>query len=243
MKNRHDLVPVYYRLADDIKRQIESGQLKSGDSLPTEGQLGEMYGISRMTVRHGLALLVELGLIESVKGKGSFVTTPRLSQLVVDLGDCTGGSGEPFHYRLLKVKLARDDQGFAEKFGLPAKAKVIQLKRLLYQGKHVIAIEEKLLPYLKGKPLLETQMEYADFPAVVAKHQDSVPVRNDMVISIDYLSPEDAELLDEEPASPALIIDQVIYSKDDKPLGTSRLICHKERFHLKGTSYPYSGRL
>jgi GntR family transcriptional regulator len=243
MKNRSELIPVYYRLADDIKRQIEAGQLRAGDSLPTEGQLGERYGVSRMTVRHGLALLADAGLIESIKGKGSFVTSPRLSQLVIDLRNSGGDDGIPIRYRLLKVKLARDEQGLAAMFGLPAKAKVIQLKRLLYQGEHVVAIEDKSLPYLKGKPLLETQMEYADFPEVVAKHQDSVPVRNDMEITIDNISPEDANLLKVEPGSPTLVIKQVIYSNDNTPLGTSRIICHRERFHLKGTSYPYSGRL
>ncbi len=37
--------------------------------IPTEDQLGEMYGISRMTVRQGVALLTEAGLIETIKGR------------------------------------------------------------------------------------------------------------------------------------------------------------------------------
>ncbi|MDR3588129.1 MAG: GntR family transcriptional regulator [Negativicutes bacterium] len=241
MKNGQDLIPIYYRLAEDIKRDMESGILKPGEMLPTEGQLGEIYKISRMTVRQGMALLAEAGLIETMKGKGTFVARPRLSQLVIDLH--RDSDGKPFRYRLLGVKLARDDHEPAKQLGLAPGAKVIQLKRMLYQGERPVAIEEKWLPYLKGKPLLETQLEYADFPEVVAKHQDSVPVRNDMLISVGIMTPEQAELLAEEPDSPALVIKQVIYSKDDKPLGISRIVCHKDRFQLKATSYPYSGRL
>jgi GntR family transcriptional regulator len=237
------MVPIYYRLADDIKCQIESGQLKHGDMIPTEGQLGETYNISRMTVRQGLALLAEARLIETVKGKGSFVTRPRLSQVVINLQDNAAGNGEPLRYRLLTVKFTRDNNIFAKELGLKAEAKVIQLKRLLYQGEHVIAIEDKWMPYLKGKPLLETQLEYADFPEVVAKHQESVPVRNSVVISVNTLSTEQAELLGEEPGSPALVIKQIIYSKDDKPLGISHMVCHKDRFQIRGNSYPYSGGL
>lgn len=243
MRDREDMIPIYYRLADDIKCQIESGQLKHGDMIPTEGQLGETYEISRMTVRRGLALLAEARLIETVKGKGSFVTRHRLSQVVIDLQDNSSGKTESLRYRLLTVKFARNNNIPAQELGLEAGAKVIHLKRLLYQGEHVIAIEDKWMPYLKGKPLLETQLEYADFPEVVAKHQDSVPVRNDVVISVKTVSAEQAELLGEEPCSPALVIKQVIYSKDDKPLGISLMVCHKDRFQLRANSYPYSGRL
>ena len=243
MRDKQHMIPIYYRLADDIKCQIESGELKQGDMLPTEGQLGENYGISRMTVRRGLALLTEARLIETIRGKGSFVTRPRLSQLVIDLKDNSIGNGKPLRYRLLEVKFARDSNVAAQELGLEAQAKVIQLRRLLYQGEEVIAIEDKWMPYLKKKPLLETQLEYADFPEVVAKHQDSVPIKNEATISVGILSLSQAELLGEEPYSPALMIKQVIYSKDDKPLGISHMVYHKDRFQLRANSYPYSGQL
>ena len=243
LRDREHMIPVYYRLADDIKCKIESGELKDGDILPTEGQLGEAYEISRMTVRRGLSLLAEAKLIETIKGKGSFVTRPRLSQLVVDLHDNSIGNGKPLRYRLLTVKMTRDNNVPAQELGLNAKDKVIQLRRLLYQDEEVIGIEDKWMPYLKRKPLLETYLEYADFPEVVAKHQDSVPVRNNATISIGILSPEQAELLGEEPYSPALMIKQIIYSKDDKPLGICHIVYHKDRFQLRGNSYPYSGQL
>lgn len=243
MRNRQNLIPVYYRLAEDIKQQIESGQLKAGDMIPTEGQLGELYGISRMTVRQGLGLLAEAGLIETIKGKGSFVHRPKLSQLVINLHNNGAVNGEQFRYKLLGVKLARSSNDFVKELGLPPEAKVILLRRILYKDDHPVAVEEKYLPYLRGKPLLETQLEFADFPEVVAKHQDSVPVRNEMVISVAVLTPEQAVLLEEEAFAPAMVIKQIIFSNEDQPLGISHMVCHKDRFHLNATSYPYSGKL
>ncbi len=242
MRSRENLIPVYYRLADDLKQQIESGELKDGDLLPTEAQLGEKYAISRMTVRQGLALLAEAGLIDTVKGKGSFVTRPRLNQLVIDLKSSTV-SDKQLRYKLLAVNLIRNNQELANELGFAGESNVITVKRLMFKGNLPVAIEERFLRYQKGKPLLETQLEYADFPELVAKHQDSVPVRNDMVISVAALSTDQANLLEADEALPALVIKQVIYSKEDQPLGVSVMICHKDRFELKATSYPLSGRL
>ncbi len=236
MRSRDSLIPVYYRLAEDIKRQIESGELKDGDMIPTEGQLGEQYGISRMTVRHGLALLAEAGLLETIKGKGTFVRLPRLNQLLINLQDhAVADAGNP-RYRLLGVKIVRDKH-YTRELKLAPESKVLQLKRILYKNDKPVAIEEKYLPYLRATPLLETQLEYANFPEVVAKHQETVPVRNDMLISVDVLTTEQAGLLEAEPNTPALVIRQVIYSKDNTPLGISYMVCHKDRYQLKATSY------
>lgn len=242
MRNRQNLIPVYYRLADDIKRQIESGKLKDGDMIPTEGQLGKLYGISRMTVRQGLALLAEAGLIETVKGKGTFVHRPKLSQLIIDLHDNATDGAQQYRYKLLGVKLVREG-GCLEELGVGPDGKAISLKRVLYKDDKPVAVEEKYLPYLRGTPLLETQLEYTDFPEVVAKHQDTVPVRNDMTISVDILTEEQAGLLESEPRTPALSIKQTIYSRDNKPLGISLMVCHKDRFQLKATSFPSFTRL
>ncbi len=242
MKARENLIPVYYRLADDIKQQIETGVLKDGDLIPTEVQLGEQYGISRMTVRQGISLLAEAGLITTVKGKGSFVTLPRLNQLVIDLKNSSTGK-ERLHYKLIGVNLIRNNLELARDLGFTGETNVITVKRLLIKENVPVAIEEKFLRYQKGKPLLETQLEYADFPELVAKHQDSVPVRNDMVISVAALSNEQAKLLEAHDMLPALVVKQVIYAKDDKPLGVSIMVCHKDRFELTATSYPLSGKL
>ncbi|MDF2568760.1 MAG: yvoA 2, partial [Sporomusa sp.] len=214
MRSRENLIPVYYRLADDIKQQIESGELKDGDLIPTEAQLGEQYAISRMTVRQGLSLLAEAGLIDTIKGKGSFVTRPRLNQLVIDLKN-NGSSTEELRYKLLSVNLIRNNLELAREMGFTGESNVIVVKRLMFKGSLPVAIEEKFLRYQKGKPLLENQLEYADFPELVAKHQESVPVRNDMVIAVATLSQEQAKLLEEDEVLPALVIKQVIYAKDD----------------------------
>jgi len=60
-------------LVRGITEQIVSGERQPGDRLPTESQLGTEYGVSRTVVREAMSRLQASGLVESVRGKGSFV--------------------------------------------------------------------------------------------------------------------------------------------------------------------------
>ncbi|UCF96085.1 MAG: FadR family transcriptional regulator [Spirochaetaceae bacterium] len=58
-----------------INNQIQEGHLKPGDSLPSERNLVKDLGISRFSLREGLARLSALGIVYTQQGKGAFVTT------------------------------------------------------------------------------------------------------------------------------------------------------------------------
>lgn len=64
---------VYMAVADDIARRISSGELKSGDRLPGELDMVARYGIARMTASRAVRELRERGLVQTVRGKGTFV--------------------------------------------------------------------------------------------------------------------------------------------------------------------------
>ena len=64
---------VYMAVADDVARQIASGALSPGDRIPGELQMTETYGIARMTVARAVRELRERGLVQTVRGKGTFV--------------------------------------------------------------------------------------------------------------------------------------------------------------------------
>ena len=65
--------PRYREIADTLCQQVISGQLKAGDALPTEAQLGEQYGVSRVTVRQALKVLTDQQVIKSIQGRGRYV--------------------------------------------------------------------------------------------------------------------------------------------------------------------------
>lgn len=73
MLGRQKQIPLYSQLSKALQKYIES-TLNFGDKLPSEKEIGEMYSVSRTTVRLAMEDLEKRGLIYRLQGKGSFVS-------------------------------------------------------------------------------------------------------------------------------------------------------------------------
>ncbi len=71
--DRNSPIPTYQQLTDQIVSLVQSGQIIIGGFLPTEKEICDMSGLSRMTVRKALEKLNQLGMVEAVRGRGTFV--------------------------------------------------------------------------------------------------------------------------------------------------------------------------
>lgn len=243
MKTNRDFMPAYYQLADDMKQQIESGELKPGDAIPSESQLVSEYCISRVTVRRGLAILLEAGLIETVRGIGNFVAKPKLNQVTLNFQEDNFLQQSSLNYKLIDVKRKGADDIIAGNLGIFEGTKIFMIKRLIKGENGPIGIDLKYLPYIKGKPMLENEIEYADFPAIVAKHTNVTIHKIDLKISATPLSIEEAELLMTDVGYPALSVQRAFSAKDGKIIGYSKTIYRGDRFDLSAVSYPYSAKV
>lgn len=63
-------LPLYQQLANEIKAQIASGELRQNEQLMTEMELSRTFGVSRITVRKALELLVEEDILSKRQGVG-----------------------------------------------------------------------------------------------------------------------------------------------------------------------------
>ena len=72
--------PVYLQIAEGIREVLKRGLLAPGAALPPERVLCEQYGVSRMTLRQAFELLDREGLIETQRGRGTFVSPKRLAK-------------------------------------------------------------------------------------------------------------------------------------------------------------------
>lgn len=75
-ETRRGTLPQYRRIAAELRAEIERGELRPGDVLPSEAALMQRYGVSRGTARQALADLEGAGLVESQHGRGRYVRAP-----------------------------------------------------------------------------------------------------------------------------------------------------------------------
>jgi GntR family transcriptional regulator len=87
--------PIYRSIAEDLRRQIETGELAPGQQLRTEIELRDRYNASRNTIRDAIKLLVTRGLVETRPGQGTFVVETIVPFVTMLTGDpVTASSGE-----------------------------------------------------------------------------------------------------------------------------------------------------
>ncbi len=79
--NRQSRLPLYDLIEQNFRELILNGQLKSGDSVPSEWELSDLYGVSRLTVRHALDDLARQGWLNRRHGVGTFVSKPAIARI------------------------------------------------------------------------------------------------------------------------------------------------------------------
>jgi GntR family transcriptional repressor for pyruvate dehydrogenase complex len=73
---------VYEEIVVKVKHMIEKGRLNSGDQLPSERELAEVFNVSRSSVREALRSLETQGYLESRQGDGTYIARQPLESLV-----------------------------------------------------------------------------------------------------------------------------------------------------------------
>jgi GntR family transcriptional regulator len=145
--------PKYRAIAEELRRQIESGELAGGAQLPTEIELMEQHNASRNTIRDAIKWLTTRGLVETRAGQGTFVPRLVVPFITTLTGDpksgfpqgnpykpdrrTVGGEGEPYYAQEvqawrreptasnLKVEIQIADADLAAELELPVGATVV----------------------------------------------------------------------------------------------------------------------
>ncbi|MDI7274884.1 MAG: GntR family transcriptional regulator [Anaerolineae bacterium] len=150
MVNRSHPLPLYYQLMQELRHRIEGGQWAPGDRIPSERELSETYGISRMTVRQALAELVDTGLLRRDQGRGTFVAEPRMRRQITRLMSFTEdmrARGRRASARVLRLELVPARPSVADALEIEVGEQVVLIERLRLADGEPVALESSHLHF------------------------------------------------------------------------------------------------
>jgi len=141
--------PLYLQIADGLRKLLQSGAYPPGFLLPTERELCEYYGVSRMTLRQGIGVLEREGLVKSQRGAGTYVAPNRLAKQQQEFRSFTeeirSRGGIP-KARLLSFDLQVPSDEARQFFQLAIGQKVFKLVRVRLDDKTPISLERVEIP-------------------------------------------------------------------------------------------------
>lgn len=141
--------PVYLQIAEGIRGALKRGMMPAGTPLPPERVLCEQYGVSRMTLRQAFDLLARDGLIETQRGRGTFVSPKHLTKQQQEMRSFTeeirARGGVPSS-RLVSLLMREANSEAREFFGEHGGDQVFEVRRLRYCDGEPMALETVQIP-------------------------------------------------------------------------------------------------
>lgn len=226
-------IPLYYQLAESIKEQIRSGDLRPGEQLPGERDLAEQVGISRMTARQAIAYLVRDGVIVVRHGTGTFVAEPKLTYDALHLLGFTAEmirQGGVVGSRVLEQKVVMPPGRVAVELNLAPDDRVTRIVRLRLSHETPLLIEtsfipEALYPGLEHEDLA-AQSLYALLEQRPGLHLKNARQTLEATIANDY----ESSLLGVQPGTPMILLEGVTYLDSGHPAEYFKAIYRGDRF-------------
>lgn len=127
--------PLYCIIANDIKEKVEKGEYEAGNLLPTESELCEIYGVSRITVRKSMERLEEENVIERPFSKTPMIkkaAIPRDINQLRSLSEDLALAGTKCSNYILKAEETTADERLAGKMGVSEGEPLYLIERLRY---------------------------------------------------------------------------------------------------------------
>ncbi len=84
----HEVLPKYYRIKQQLKDLIPSWEKSGKDPIPSERELIDQFGVSRITIRRAIDELVKEGYLFRIQGKGTYVETDHKNQNLINITSC-----------------------------------------------------------------------------------------------------------------------------------------------------------
>lgn len=153
--DRTSPLPLWAQLQEDLRRRLGTGAF--AEHFPTELELVEQYGVSRHTVREALRRLRDSGVLDSARGRGTWIAQHPIEQPLGSLYSLfqeVEKRGMRQRSDVLALRAERNPEA-AAKLGLPDDAELVHLERLRWADEEPLAHDRIWLPADLAAPVLD----------------------------------------------------------------------------------------
>ncbi len=224
--------PVYTIISSHLREQILEGTLLPGDVLPSENELCRRFGTTRETVRKGLKQLEQEGLIYSRPRRGYFVNLPRHHEITVS----TPSGFDQTESRFKDIRIIRPGAEIQEALQVASNQKVIAIYRGNYQGMLQVGLEAKYIPYGKGIPTIENEINYAVFPEAASAKSSSFQYYTQLTIKAAVIPSDLYPMFDCGRDEPLLLVNRIFVTQEGMRIGYSKQYLREPYGELQGFS-------
>jgi GntR family transcriptional regulator, N-acetylglucosamine utilization regulator len=225
-------VPLHHQVYLDLTSALDAGEWKPGDRLPPERELAEKYGCSLITVRRALSELTREGRIDRTRGRGTFVTHPRLE---LDFGGSQSftsemqSRGHDPETRLVVARPEAAGEAVANALALETGAPTLYLERLRLADGEPMLLEQVHLPADRFPGLLASDLEHNSLYQILTERYGTRVVRAREAIEPVLLRGREARLLGQASGRPALLVEGVAFAADGVPVEFARSYVRGDR--------------
>lgn len=218
-------IPLYYQLENVLREKIASGAFEAGERIPTELELIEQYGVSRITVRQALQALSDEGLIERRQGRGTVVSARKSrKKRFTGMIHLTGSLDELIEMgmdtpvKVLEMNRVEADLHEAELLEIKIGTPIYRLKRLRLNEGKPFGLIINYLPEEIGSSLTMAELSSG---ALLHTMETKLGYQLDNAlqqIHAELADPYVAKLLDVRVGTALLSIERTVYTEEQKPV-------------------------
>lgn len=229
-------IPAYFQLKNMILEQIRDGEYPEGSLIPSERDLSEGLGISRMTVRQALNQLVSEGVLYREKGRGTFVSKSKIKQKnIMSFSETVRNRGLIPSTQVLRFEKVLNRADIRDILELQGNEGLYGIRRLRLANELPIGIEEVFIPE-RYCPHLENHDLKMSFYKLLKEQYSLVVSSMDCSVDAAKATMEEKKLLRMTNAVPVLRITGISYNDS----GT-KLFYEKDTY--RSDEYNYNVRI
>ncbi len=239
-----DYAPRYREIEAVLRTRI--ARLRPGQRLPSDADLCDEFGVSRMTARHAMSQLADEGLVRRDPGRGTFVAEPpthRRANFLMTFSREMRRQGRVPSSRIveLRVRPPTDPERAALRLGRGAE--VVELRRVRLADREPMAVETAVLTARCLEAVMAADLESGSLHEALIS-DGVVPTRGKSTIRAEAAGRDDAGLLGVRAGAPMLVERRLIYDQRGRPIERTESRYAADRYGLNvGFSVEDSGSL